>query len=329
MVVSHGGDLFRPRPVPGTSPFPELLSATGLFEQLAPPRVAPWLVAYEINAAAWADGAEVLRWLAPNGRATVAPGGAIQLAPGSVVVQHFQVPAAAEGRPRPIETRVLVRAEADWIAATYLWDESGTDAARIAVGIELELPFPDPLAAGAVRLQRYQVPGPSACGACHAPGAAATPGLHAVQLSRPVVHAGNTTDQLAAWHRRGLLAALPEPPPVALPDPRGTAGTAADRARAWLHVHCAHCHRGSAASLDLRFGVADTATHAIGVAPRHGGLGLAEPAIIAPGDRHRSVLWHRISTPGPLRMPPLGTLSVDEAGAELVGSWIDAMPAPR
>jgi hypothetical protein len=61
------------------------------------------------------------------------------------------------------------------------------------------------------------------------------------------------------------------------------------------------------------------------VAPEHGDLGLTEARIVAPGEPGRSTLTARMRTSGPDRMPDIGSLVVDEAGAALIEAWIEAM----
>ena len=46
-------------------------------------------------------------------------------------------------------------------------------------------------------------------------------------------------------------------------------------------------------------------------------------AIVWPGAKESSVLWHRMGVLDTNRMPPLGSNLVDAAGAAVVGEWID------
>jgi hypothetical protein len=114
----------------------------------------------------------------------------------------------------------------------------------------------------------------------------------------------------------------------ALPALDDSAAPLQARARAWLDVNCSHCHRPggpTTLTLDLRSTTADAAMNAIEVAPAAGELGITNARIIAAGARERSVLWQRIRTLGPERMPPLASHVVDETGTALVGAYIDAL----
>jgi hypothetical protein len=77
--------------------------------------------------------------------------------------------------------------------------------------------------------------------------------------------------------------------------------------------------------MDLRFDTADSAMNVIDAMPQAGDLGIADARIVAPADRARSVLWQRVRVLDGNRMPPLASHVVDEAGAELIGSWIDGL----
>lgn len=77
LVVTHDGPVYRLERVPKITPkpIPSTLSATGLFSDPATLQTAPGVHPYEINAAAWADGAAVFRHFAvPPGRRHLCPG---------------------------------------------------------------------------------------------------------------------------------------------------------------------------------------------------------------------------------------------------------------
>jgi len=76
-------------------------------------------------------------------------------------------------------------------------------------------------------------------------------GPTAANLNRDID--GGPGNQLAHWQDTGLLSDAPDLeqiPVMSVYDDPST-GTVAERARAWLHVNCAHCHnpRGSARSI--------------------------------------------------------------------------------
>jgi putative heme-binding domain-containing protein len=101
------------------------------------------------------------------------------------------------------------------------------------------------------------------------------------------------------------------------------------RARSWLHVNCAHCHRnggGGSAYIELQAELAIEATKALDVRPTQGTFGIADAKILAPGDPYRSTLFYRISKTGSGRMPHIGSEVVDERGVQLIHDWIRQLP---
>src|SRR5439155_10884524 len=114
-----------------------------------------------------------------------------------------------------------------------------------------------------------------------------------------------------------------------LSDPRDASAELDARARSYLHVNCAVCHRpggGTSSMLDLRIDRPLKDTFALDVPPALGAFALRDARIIAPGDPSRSVLFFRIAKLGHGRMPHVGSTVVDEEGVALIGRWIDGLP---
>lgn len=304
LLVDYGGTLWRL--VPGHAGFsdaPPLLSATGCFRRGGKPD--PGLIAYDVNVPFWSDGGTKRRWLAiPDGtKISVGSDGHFDLPIGSVVAKEFSV-----GRMR-VETRLLVRHDdGAWAGYTYRWEASQTDATLVpstARGTVATLP------------QRWYFPHRGECLRCHQAAAGHTLGLERSQLDRRV----GDVDQLAMFERIGLFDG-PLPIVRALPQPDAKLE---QRARAWLHVNCAYCHRPGATGqgeMDLRFTTPLAAMNVCNVTPRFGTLDIAGAQRIAPGDPERSILWRRMRATGFARMPPLGTLGRDAQGLALVREWI-------
>jgi len=114
----------------------------------------------------------------------------------------------------------------------------------------------------------------------------------------------------------------------AMPDPFGTTGSLAERARAYLHTNCSQCHRpggGTPTSLDLRYTTSLAGTNACEVEPQAGNLGIANARIIAAGDATRSVLVSRMGRRDAQGMPPLASTSADATGATLLTDWVNSL----
>lgn len=54
-------------------------------------------------------------------------------------------------------------------------------------------------------------------------------------------------------------------------------------------------------------------------------LDVQDARIIAPGERQRSLTWLRMGRRDAHAMPPVASLSVDDAGLALIGAWIDGL----
>jgi hypothetical protein len=108
------------------------------------------------------------------------------------------------------------------------------------------------------------------------------------------------------------------------------------RARAYLDINCAHCHRegGSASNSGLWLQTSETSPVRLGIAkyPTAAGRGAGEAVhIISPGAPDQSILAYRMaSTETGIAMPELGRALQDPDGVALVRAWIaDMDPQPR
>ena len=104
------------------------------------------------------------------------------------------------------------------------------------------------------------------------------------------------------------------------------------RARAWLDINCAHCHRagGGASNSGLFLAWNETNPTGWGVhkRPTAAGRGSGDDLfVIEPGKPDESILVSRLLSvePGVL-MPELGRTVVDQEGLALIREWIAGMP---
>jgi uncharacterized repeat protein (TIGR03806 family) len=319
-VVHYGGTLHRL--VAGASAggsIPTQLSATGCVAPAAPAQPASGLVPYAPNAPFWSDGATKSRWLAlPNGQnIVIGADGDWDFPPGSVLVKTFALGS------RLVETRLLMRhSNGNWGGYSYEWNAAGTEAIRVVGGKTAQ-----------VSGQAWIFPSEAQCFACHTEAAGRTLGLETAQLNGNLLYTatGRTANQITTLNGIGVLSppitAAPSALP-ALPDPYGSAGTAAERARAWLHTNCSHCHRpggGTPTNLDLRYATPLRQTNACDVPPQAGDLGIANARLIAPGSAARSVVVARANRRDAAAMPPLASTRIDIAGVAVVANWIDSL----
>jgi putative heme-binding domain-containing protein len=101
-----------------------------------------------------------------------------------------------------------------------------------------------------------------------------------------------------------------------------------ERARSYLHVNCSQCHRknaGGAVTMMLNAELSSEEMRALGVVPQQGGLGLADPKLIDPGNPWNSVICVRLAKTGIGHMPVIGPRNVDVYGLQQVEDWIAQM----
>ena len=114
-------------------------------------------------------------------------------------------------------------------------------------------------------------------------------------------------------------------PPRGMADPHDTKVSLEQRARAYLHVNCSHCHQmgaGGTADIDLRYDTKLGETKTLGVRPVQGTFEIPGAHIISPGDPYGSVLYYRMAKLGRGRMPHIGSEIVDDQGVHLIHDWI-------
>ncbi|TWI06195.1 putative repeat protein (TIGR03806 family) [Luteimonas cucumeris] len=234
---------------------------------------------------------------------------------------------------RMIETRLLVRREAGWIALAYVWNAEQTEAelARTGDSVPLQL-----VADGSRQDFTYQVPDQNQCAGCHASNNTTRQivplGPKARHLDRDYAYADGSRNQLAHLAALGYLQGLPAEDVPRNADWQDAARASLDdRARAYLDINCGHCHNAQ--------GPADTSGLWLDVgkhSPRH--LGLCKPPIaagpgtgghrfgIVPGKPDESILAFRMDSDDPgVMMPELGRDVVHEEGVALIRDWISAM----
>lgn len=313
----------------GSSGFPTQLSATGLFSNTAVLAAKPGLVEYRVNAGFWSDRAEKRRWLAiPAGtRVTFSPHGRFEFPVGTVFVKHFTL-ALADGTNRRLETRVIVRQADRYVAYTYRWNDAQSDATLVTTAQQASYAV-NPGTGPETLLWTY--PGPGDCLGCHTAAAGRVLGVNTRQLNLEWTCEGRLENQLATLGGEGLFL-NPPPVPAALPrlaSPTDTTDLRGLRARSYLDANCAFCHQPDGPApggLDLRSGTSLTGMNVVNVAPTEGSLGLASPMRVLPGNKSRSVLWHRLQSADPAIHMPAALRVVDPTGVSVIGAWIDADP---
>lgn len=310
--------------------FPRKLSESGLFSSFEPLTPAAGVVPYTINAEPWADFATTERHLAIPESGTINPAVPQWKYPkDSVFVKTLSLP-IVDGKSkslRKVETQILHFDGAEWMPYTYQWNDQQTDATLLgAIGSERILSVDDPLNPGTARQQSWRFSSRAECQRCHNKWSGPVLGFSAVQLEHSAQNPAASPSQLKTLISLGLMEKPKVPSEFpALVNPRDGSADLTARARAYLQVNCAHCHRlhaGGAVLSHMHHDLPLEKTNMIGVRPTQGTFGIHAAQVIAPGDPFRSVLYYRMSKLGNGRMPHLGSSELDHEGITLVHDWI-------
>jgi uncharacterized repeat protein (TIGR03806 family) len=303
-------------------PLPPLLSQTGAFEdtrQLVP---SDGLIPYDLNVSFWSDGAHKQRWMSlPEGKIGFAPRGEWTFPAGTVFVKEFELATNESARlqRRRLETRLLVRAgDGSVYGATYKWRPDNSDADLLPTNLTENVVIQT---ATGTRTQSWYYPSREDCRTCHTDRAGEVLGVKTRQFNREII---------SAWSRLGLFDPPPSEADLAscefLARSDDTSRSLEDRARSYLDVNCANCHRpgGTVAAFDARY---DTPLEKQGLidGPVLINEGIDHARMIAPNDRWRSILYMRADSVEGFKMPPLARQTVDQAGMALLRQWIESL----
>ena len=295
------------------SAYPATLSAYGFFADQTAQAPALGVTPYRLNTPLWSDGADKLRFLyMPKGQKALADGdGLLKFPIGAALIKTFKLSG------KLIETRVLLHRAAGWVALPYVWDADQREARLTLGGKRIALTGADgqPLS--------YAVPNKNQCKECHGVAGVVTPiGPKAYNLAPA---------WLTAFQQAGKLDRVPV---VAQRIPLWEAreqAPAADAARGYLDVNCAHCHnpQGAASNSGLYLGWLERDPIKLGLGKRPVAAGRGSGNLdfdIVPGDAAHSILYYRMaSLEGGIAMPELGRAKVDPAGLAAVQRWIGGM----
>ncbi|MCK0100185.1 hypothetical protein MWU38_12400 [Qipengyuania sp. S6317L1] len=271
---------------------------------------------YELNTPLFSDGADKLRYIyLPDGTQLTADGeGLLKFPLGAAIIKTF---AFGEGEDRRyIETRVLLHRADGWLALPYRWNEEQTEARLALAGGRVPITTPSGEEIS------YRIPNKNQCKACHAVDGEVVPiGPKARNLS---------AGWLAQMHEGGALDEVPHGAGT-LPEWKNTSASTKARARAYLDVNCAHCHRpgGGASNSGLDLSWDQEVPFAIGVnkPPVAAGRGAGGLLVsIEPGAPDKSILIHRMNSNEPgVAMPELGRSTIDTEAVELIRKWVREM----
>ena len=281
-----------------------------------------------------------------NEKATYVEGEVFDFPLGSVISKTFSMPSSTDNRgyavENIIETRLLIKKEAGWVARAYVWDEGKLDATRVRDGATVATV----LGHGEDIMQfNYGVPTQSACTECHKFKESANEsyftliGPKARYLNSDYDYATGTENQIEKWVSEGLLdqTGVPE---VAQREQAKTFNDYVDvdsippseleeTAKAWLDINCGHCHRteGTASNTAFKSATQGAFQGFCEIPVSGAGTGAL---VILPGNAESSLVYQRLNTTDAgFSMPPIGRSAIHAEGTALVKRWIDSLTTPN
>lgn len=299
----------------------KMLSAYGLFVDAGAKQPADGVIGYDLINPLFSDHAEKDRLVyVPKGtKADWRDDDVFAFPVGSVLVKSFSY--AETGK---IETRLLIHKADGWTGYPYVWNEDRTEAIYSPVGAKksVQTRFKTGKNANDVFDIAYSVPNQNQCKTCHQAGSVLSPiGPKARNLG---------AEQVENWAQLGLVS-VPHADFASVPSIALEEGDLSARARAYLDINCAHCHKSNGAAsnsgLWLTWGEESPVKLGIDKHPTAAGRGAGQlTRVIVPGSADTSILAYRMaSVQAGVAMPELGRTLTDEKGVNLVRAWIDEM----
>lgn len=293
------------------------------------------VIPYTLNSTLFSDYALKKRFVKiPQGRKAVySADDVFDFPEGTILIKNFYYPAdlnKPEENLRILETRLLINEGGIWKALPYIWNDEQTEAYLNVAGKNLDVSWRH--TDGQLRKINYSVPNLNQCKGCHLRGEKVMPiGPSARQLNGDYLFQEGRQNQLLHWQAKGLID-LPEISAIGkLVSFEDKSVPVSERARAWLEINCAHCHRADGpaknSGLHLLASENDPTRLGVGKAPVAAGKGSGGLLYgIVPGKPDESILQYRIESVHPgVMMPELGRSVTHEEGVALVRQWIKEM----
>ena len=330
LIASFDGGIHRLQAREGEAEpdFPVRLSETGLFSDLADHQPADGFVRYAVNVPLWSDGSQKQRFIRlPKGsQVRVQADGTYRFPDGVVFLKTFLRPGAvARDEKARLETRVIELRAGRWLAVTYVWNPTLTDALRV------DEPHEQTYAVkvkGRSVERRWTFPGQSDCYRCHLPQAGFVLGFRPEQLDTP--RPKDAPAQLDRLVSQKLFDGDPRAMRPPFRDWHGPDREAS--ARAYLDVQCAHCHRPDGpgnATIDLRASTPLAETGLLGAKPGQGDLGVKGARLLLPGQPRRSILWLRMGRTDENGMPNVAHGVPDQEALRRISTWIRSLKSSK
>jgi uncharacterized repeat protein (TIGR03806 family) len=314
------------------------LSDYGFFVgDLAKQQPSENVLPYEVSAKLFSDYAIKSRFVVlPKGEQILYQSNEEFIYPvGSTLIKSFHYPTDIrypEKNIRLMETRLLINTPEGWIGYPYVWNKTQTEAFLEIAGERLDVSFIN--SQGNKESFNYSVPNFNQCKGCHVNQNKMKPiGTKARLLNHEYEYPEGSMNQLKKWSILDMINNLPEISTIShtpnYNDPND--GTLEERARGWIDINCAHCHRlgapGETSGLFLNIEEKNKTRLGIYKPPVAAGRATGNlKYTISPGSPEKSIMIKRMLSKDPgIMMPELGRKLVHKEGVELVSQWIKNM----
>jgi uncharacterized repeat protein (TIGR03806 family) len=232
-----------------------------------------------------------------------------------------------------METRLLVKRKDKWDALDYVWNDEQTEAELNIVGDSKKIDFINKM--GNPIHVDYSVPNKNQCKNCHNLNNVQMPiGPKVRYLNKDFKYPEGNKNQLDKWTEVGYLTGYKKEENLTnkIADAfNEKSGTLEERAKSYIEVNCAHCHRreGSANTTGLFLLLSEKDPESWGrmkspvAAGRASGNCLYD---VVPGKPDESILVYRMTENDPeIRMPELGRSVQHKEAVALIRQWISEM----
>lgn len=293
---------------------------------------------YDLITPLFTDYAEKARfvWMPKGTSAKYTKDEVLDFPDGTVLIKNFYYHhdyTNLEKGKRIIETRLLIKTKDKWETLPYVWNEEQTEATLEVIGGNYKIAYVD--AEKNKHEINYSVPNKNQCKNCHNLKNVAVPiGPKVRYLNHDFKYADGSKNQLDKWAEFGYLTGYNKEEnsqnKIAKWDDVHS-GTLEERAKGYLEINCAHCHRseGSANTSGLLLLLSEKNPESWGVmkSPVAAGKGSGDRMYdIVPGKPEESILTYRMeSTDLEAMMPELGRSTAHKEGVALIKEWIASM----
>ncbi len=298
------------------------------------------LIPYEPASSLFSDYAHKKRfvWM-PQGTSATYNGddNVLEFPIGTVFIKTFYYDNVQPSNTRKIiETRLLVRKNDEWKLYDYIWNADQTEAFLDTDqnGVFVPITFTENNVSRSIE---YKIPSQTECVTCHKINIQQTVekntpiGPKPQNLNTMYNYGSISRNQLLYWKRIGYIDnTLPNVNAIySTVDWRDTTKPLELRAKSYLDMNCAHCHRdgGHCDYVPQRLNFSNTDPYTFGICLPSLFVIPDNPYVITAGDAGRSELFYRMNTnEGSEMMPLIGRTIIHDEGVDLIREYINSLP---